>query len=209
MANKAIANKKSDNTVEKKKQANVIKKDYILNDLEALKKKMANKKRSPEIGIYGEAVNGACTTIGMKTSLFEYSKAFMMEEIGKDARITQITPVAKVVADTIFHGEADIEYQLEIQFKVEENVHKVKVFCYTTTCNLLIQNMGGKHELKSYLNNQHVAKFFADQFIIPFGRKALASNAKIDDQYIPNLRRLNRTTCKIIYDLPTSKQHLK
>ena len=48
--------------------------------------------------------------------------------------------------------------------------------------------MGGNHELKSHINNQHVAKFFADQFILPFGRKALASNPEIDDRNIPNLK---------------------
>ena len=93
MTNKAIKNTKSDGLVEKKKDGNVKKKDYVLNDLEALKKKMANEKRSPEIGLTGEAVDGSCSTVGMKTSLFEYFKAVMMNEIGKDERITSINAV--------------------------------------------------------------------------------------------------------------------
>ena len=65
---KAFDNK-GDSTIEKKKQGTIVKKDYVLNDLEALKKKLANEKRQPEVGISGEASNGACTTVCMKTSL--------------------------------------------------------------------------------------------------------------------------------------------
>ena len=55
---------------------------------------------------------------------------------------------------------ANVEYQLEIQFIVNENLHKVKLSCYTTTCNILIQNMGDKSESKDYLDDQHPSKFF-------------------------------------------------
>ena len=63
-----------DSAVSKKNQVNVMKKAYVLNNLEALKKKMNNEKRKPEIAISGEAIDGSCTTVSMKTSLFEYSK---------------------------------------------------------------------------------------------------------------------------------------
>ena len=92
------------------------------------------------------------------------------------------------MADTNFNGLADVEYQLEIRFKIGEFVHRVKVACYTTTCNLLVQNMGGKHEMKAYLQNKHVARFFSDEFILPFGQKALSENPSIDDKYIPSLK---------------------
>ena len=83
------------------------------------------------------------------------------------------TYYATVVAETNFHGEANVEFQLEIGFEVAENTHRVKVLCFATTCQLLIQNMGGKSKQLQYLNNQHCAAFFAKEFIVAAGDEAL------------------------------------
>ena len=48
--------------------------------------------------------------------------------------------------------------------------------------------MGGKSETKTHLDNKHIARFFAEEFILSFGRNAIASNPQIDDQYIPQLK---------------------
>jgi hypothetical protein len=93
-----------------KKQTKTLKKDYVLNDLDALKKKLDNSQRNPGIEISEEAVDGSCATVGVKTALFEYFKAFLIEYLQKDNRITKVEPVQKVVADTKFHGEANVEY---------------------------------------------------------------------------------------------------
>ena len=172
----------------KKQQVNVLKKDYVLNDLEALKKKMNNESRNPGISITGEASNGSCTTVGMKTSLFEYSKVWMFELLSVDERIVDVIPVQKVVADSNHHGQADVEYQLEVQFIVGGHMHKVKLLCYTTTCNILVQNMDGKSESKDYIDNRHPARFFTEEFIIPFGKRALEKEPSLDDRFLPQLR---------------------
>jgi hypothetical protein len=52
----------------------------------------------------------------------------------------------------------------------------------------MVQNMGGKSEGKSYLQNKHSAKFFAEEFIINFGQKALENFPEMDDKYIPSLK---------------------
>ena len=61
------------------KMDNVIKKDYVLNELEALKKKLDNEDLKPEISISSHAVDGSNATISMKTSLYEYAKVHLME----------------------------------------------------------------------------------------------------------------------------------
>jgi hypothetical protein len=94
----------------KKRATKTVKKDYVLNDMEALKKKLDNAKRKPEIEISGEAVDGSFVTIGVKTSLFEYLKAFLMENFIKDTRISTVQPIQKVVAETNFNGEANVFY---------------------------------------------------------------------------------------------------
>ena len=112
---------------------------------------------------------------------------YMMKEIKKDDRINDISPTVKAVAATNYNGVADVEYQLEVKFNVGEYLHKVKISCYTTTCNLLVQNMGGKHETKDYLDNRHVARFFVDEFIFPVGKEAL-KNESIDENFLPQLK---------------------
>ena len=130
--------KSSDKALTDTKGSNVIKKDYILNDLEAIKKKLDNEYLQPEIQISSEAVDGANTIISMKTSLFEYAKQFLMEALKQDTRIIKAEAVKKVVAKTNFHGEADVEFQLEITFVICNIQHKVKLLCYTTTCRMMV-----------------------------------------------------------------------
>ena len=61
------------------KKDNVLKKDYVLNELEALKKKLDNEDLKPEISISSHAVDGSNATISMKTSLYEYAKVHLTE----------------------------------------------------------------------------------------------------------------------------------
>ena len=112
----------------------------------------------------------------------------MMDTLLKDERIKTINPKRKVVADTDHHGQADVEFQLEVIFNIDGNKHKVKVSCYTTTCNLLVQNMGESPQAKFHLGDRHSSRFFADEFILPIGRNALQTVPNIDDKFIPFLR---------------------
>ena len=183
--NTALNSNSNANTEANEKHFDLKKKDYVL---EALKKKLNIENRKPEIQLVGEAKNGSCSTVSMKTSLFEYSKAFMMDIISKDERIIKVNPVRIVVAETNHNGEANVEYQLEVDFKVAENEHKVKISCYTTTCNLLIQIMGQKPISHEHLNNRFAPKYFAEEIILPFGLKALATNPNMNQNFIPHLK---------------------
>ena len=156
----------ADEQVAVKNKPNVLKKDYFLNDIDALKKKLDNSKRNPAIEISKEAIDGSCVTVGMKTALYEYFKACLMDDFKNHPNICVAKPVLKAVANTHMNGVADVEYQLEVSFKIGENIHQVKVLCFSTTCNMLIQNMNGKSEAKSYFQNKHGARFFAEQFLL-------------------------------------------
>ena len=48
--------------------------------------------------------------------------------------------------------------------------------------------MGDKTESKDYLNDQHPAKFFAKEFIVPFGIRALEKEPNLDDRFLPQLK---------------------
>ena len=48
--------------------------------------------------------------------------------------------------------------------------------------------MGGKSEIKEHLDNKHSARYFADEFILPFGRKAILQMPAMDDIFIPKLK---------------------
>ena len=50
-------------------------KNYILDDLTALKKKWSMINHKPEIDVNGEASNGSSINVAMKISLFEIMKA--------------------------------------------------------------------------------------------------------------------------------------
>ena len=193
MMNQTTLNVASDKKASQPLAANVkatkiLKKDYVLNDIEALKKKLDNSTRNPSIEISKEAVDGSCVTVGVKTALYEYFKARLMDDFKNHPNICEAKPIQKVVANTHMHGIADVEYQLEVSFKIGNNVHQVKVVCFSTTCNIMIQNMNGKSEQKTYLQNKHSARFFDEHFLIDFGKKAPEKFPNMDDQFIPKLR---------------------
>ena len=189
IASNAVIDAKVDKQlVLKKNQPKVLKKDYVLNDMEALKKKLDNARRNPGIEISGEAVDSSCVTIGVKTALYEYFKSSLMEILGKDSRIANIKPIQKVIADTNFNGEASVEYQLEIIYLIDGNEHQLKILCFSTTCNIMVQNMGRKTEPKTYFQNRHSAKYFAEEFLLTIGHKALEDVLDMDDRFIPTLK---------------------
>ena len=91
----------------------VIKKDYILNELDAMKKKLNFQYRDPAMSIEGEAKHGAAININLKTSLFEYAKAKLITAFNADSNIVETIQTATATATAKHSGDADAEYQLE------------------------------------------------------------------------------------------------
>ena len=53
----------------------IVKRKYVLNELEAMRKKLSYQQRSPAVTIEGEAKNGSTINVLVKTSLFEQNKS--------------------------------------------------------------------------------------------------------------------------------------
>ena len=64
--------------------------NYTLNDVGALKKKLTHEKRISEIAIAKEAKNFSNVVIEMKASFFEYVKASFINHLEKNPEILNI-----------------------------------------------------------------------------------------------------------------------
>ena len=99
--------------VTKTNQSKVFKKDYVLNDIEALKKKLENCKRNPEVGIIGEAFDGSSTTVTVKTALFEYLRENLITSIRNDKRTIEVIPTKQVIATQTFMEKPTLNINLK------------------------------------------------------------------------------------------------
>ena len=142
-------------------------KNYILDDLGALKKKWGMINHKPEIDVNGEASNGSSINIEMKTSLFEMMKADLIPKLKEEEGIDEITFPTTSKATSKNGEEADVEYHVEVTFTTNEVTEKVKLKCYTTTCRIQVQGFG-KHERKKHLGNEYIPRFFVNRYIVPF-----------------------------------------
>ena len=107
--------------------------NYVLNDVGALKKKLSHEKRADDISINKEAKNHSNVIIHMKASFFEYVKANFVHELEQNPSITTIKNAEGVKAATESCGDAFVEYSVEITFTSGDHSHTVKITAYTMT----------------------------------------------------------------------------
>ena len=132
----------------------VIQKDYVLNDIGALKKKQKCETRKEAFNHGTEARDGSNMVVLLKTSLFEHVKAIFINELVEMESIEQVENALGSKASTENSGDAFVEYSLDIRFKVKDEMHTVKLTAYTTTCKLMFQPVGESHEIKTHLGNK-------------------------------------------------------
>ena len=175
-------------------------KNYILDDLTALKKKWSMINHKPEIDVNGEASNGSSINVAMKTSLFEIMKVKLVNVLKGDPNIEEIGFPMTSKATAKNGEEADVEYHLDITFKENGMTEKVKMKCYTTNCRVQIQAFG-KHERKTHLANSFVPSYFANTFLVPFLKKELVKSFEFDKIFVPHLKQeIQRLQKKKIQD---------
>ena len=104
------------------KKGNVCQRNYVLNDSNALKKKVKNEKRTEPFNLGTEARNGANMVVQMKTSFFEHFKSNFINDIVKKGDIENVENAlgTKVNAGTlerhllntpwIFHSDMMVKY---------------------------------------------------------------------------------------------------
>ena len=126
--------------------------NYVLNDVGALKKKMAQEKRAEDIIISKEAKNFSNVIIHMRASFFEFVKANFIHELEQSPSIVNIQNAEGVKANTESCGEAFVEYSVEITFISSDHSHTVKITAYTTTSQLMIQPVHEKPGILGYRN---------------------------------------------------------
>ena len=162
-------------------------KNYILDDLVALKKKWNMINHKPEIDVNGEASNGSSINVDMKTSLFEMMKTVLISALKDDVEIDEINfPVTSKAASK--NGEeADVEYHVDISFTYKGVKDKIKMKCFTTKCRIQIQNFG-KHERKKHLGNEYIPKLFVSRFIVPFLESVLEKSVEFEKVFVPHLK---------------------
>ena len=109
-------------------------KKYKISELSALQKKFA--KVEVELSLDEENNSGRSIMVNLNTMIFE------------------VTQPKNAKAITEEGTEADVEYHLDVQFKVKEEVHEVKLILYTTNCRIRVQHAGKKQcQPYEYLKN--------------------------------------------------------
>ena len=95
-------------------EAEVVMKEYILNDLKAFEKKWKMRNITP-IKVSEEASNGSSIHVDLKTSLFEAVKNSFVKVVQSDPNISKVEQRRIVKAKTNNTGDADVEYIFEIK----------------------------------------------------------------------------------------------
>ena len=111
-------------------------------------------------------------------------------------------------------GNAFVEFAVEIKFKKNEHQHKVKLTAYSTTCMIMLQQIGDQPEPKTQLQNRSVPRYFAEEVLIPWCEKSLLGSfnkgfsefiisklteevGKLEGNKHENNKKINRNTKKL------------
>ena len=125
-AGKIDLTKPDDKQVNPRNPVPVEQRNYTLNDLEALRKKMKKADLKPGISMTEESKNGGNVNIDLKTSLFKYLREMWIGDIKKFEEIKEVTPITKAQAETGSNGKVDVEYTFEVTFETKGETNKVK-----------------------------------------------------------------------------------
>ena len=120
----------------------------------------------------------------MKSSFFEMVKEFYIGDLEGMDDIKAIQNAEAAKAGTEGSGDAYVEYSMEIKFKAGEYEHTVKMIAYTTSCSILVQNVGEPPEAKEHLGNRFTPKYFVDTFVLPWCERASVNKKYDEKQYV-------------------------
>ena len=146
----------------------VIHKNYILDDIGALKKKIRHENQSEAFDMGTDAANGSNVVILLRTSFFEYVKNEYISELARMKGITGIQNAMGARAATEMSGEAFVEYLLEVSFVVQNTSYTVKISAYTTSCKVIFQPIGHPANAKVISSSKSISRFFVDSYFLPW-----------------------------------------
>ena len=160
----------------KKKTGKVIQRNYVLNDVGALKKKMKHESRKLEFEIGKEAKDGSNIMFPMKASFFEFVKLYMINELEDNDDIISVENAEGAKAGSENSGDVYVEFAMDISFKAKGNVHTIKMTAYTTTSRLMIQPIGEKPTAREHLDQRSPPRFFVETFLVPWCQQVITTN---------------------------------
>ena len=159
----------------------VVQRNYVLNDAAAMKKKLKNEMtRKEPYDMGADAKDGSNVVLFLKTSLFEYVKSQMMQDMLKKVDVKKIDNAVGVKVKSANSGDGFIEFALDITFEVDKSMYTVKFTAYATTCKIMIQPIGEKPKSLESLNQKPVPRYFVDTFLLPWFEAAV-KNKKYDE----------------------------
>ena len=143
-------------------QGKVVQRNYVLNDTAAMKKKLKNemnKKEPYDKGV--DAKDGSNVVLFLKTSLFEYVKSQMMQDLLKMDEVRKIDNAVGIKVKSANSGDGFIEFALDVTFEVYKSFYTVKFTAYATTCKIMIQPIGEKPKSLDSLGKKTVSRYLS------------------------------------------------
>ena len=123
---------------------NIVHRNYILNDSNALKKKLRHEGRPDPFDLGTDAKNGANVVVLLRTSFFEHVKKEFIGNLLKNKDIEKVDNGLGSKVASGNSGDAFVEYSCDISFKYQGDSYTTKLTAYTTTCKLMFQPVKGK-----------------------------------------------------------------
>ena len=163
-----------------KKKGKVVQRNYVMNDVGALRKKLRHEARKQEFLLAKEAKDCSNVVVQMKASFFDYTKAKFIDEVQENNDINDISNGEAAKAATESSGDAYVEYSMDITFMAKDMAHTVKIIAYTTTCQIMIQPKDEQSGIKMHLGSRGTPRYFAETFLLPWCEQAVQS--KIFDE---------------------------
>ena len=161
-------------------QSNIQKRNYILNESNALKKKLKHENRNEPFNSGTEARDGSNVVLLMRTSFFEHTKSQFIKDITKNADIVNVDNALGSKVSSANSGEAFVEYSADVTFKLDNESYIVKLTAYTTSCTIMVQPVGQRVKL----GTKSIPRYFVDNFILPWCHTAYANKSYKEKEII-------------------------
>ena len=152
----------------KEKKGKVVQRNYVMNDVGALRKKLKHEARKQEFAISKEAKDASNIVVQTKASFFDFTKAKFIDEMYSNPDIVEVDNAESAKAATEVSSDAYVEYAMDITFRANDISHTIKLTAYTTTCQIMIQPKGEQGGLKQHLGSKGSPRFFVENFLIPW-----------------------------------------
>lgn len=164
------------------------KKEYVLDDLNALKKmKQFISRPGGDVSIRESSFKDS-VSVDFKTSLFSYMKLLGFTEMKSCPDIVDICATRIVTADTKNACEAAVEMLGEAIFNCGGEEFSVRLKMFNTNCSVQVQVMGDDEDRKEFVSKMKLttAEYFAN-VIVKFAKNIMVINPNIDndERFLP------------------------